>query len=85
MRKAFECWRGVLAVATCMLVAAGAGLQAQGGSGSVSGNVLDPDSKVVVNAAVIVRNEATNEIRTTATDAAGHFSVDQPPAGSLHD
>jgi iron complex outermembrane receptor protein len=75
MRKAFDCWRGVLAVAACMLVAAGAVLQAQGGTGSVSGNVLDPDSRVVVNAVVLVRNEATNEIRTTATDAAGHFSV----------
>ena len=50
-----------------------------------SGNVLDPDSRVVVNAVVIVRNEATNEIRTTATDAAGHFSVTGLTAGSLRD
>ena len=85
MRKAFEGWCGVLAVAACMLLAAGAGLQAQGGSGSVSGNVLDPDAKVVVDAVVIVRNEATSEIRTTATDAAGHFSVERPDAGSLRD
>jgi iron complex outermembrane recepter protein len=75
MRKAFECRRRVLAVAACMLVAAWAGLQAQGGGGSVSGNVLDPDSRIVVNAVVIVRNEATSDVRTTATDAVGHFSV----------
>ena len=37
--------------------------------------MLDPDSKLVVNATVIVRNEATNEIRTILTDASGHFSV----------
>ena len=42
---------------------------------TLSGKVLDPDAKVVVNAAVIVRNEATNEIRTTSTDAVGHFSL----------
>jgi iron complex outermembrane receptor protein len=75
MYKALKYWRGVFAAAAFMLAAAGPGLQAQGTGGSVSGNVLDPDSKVVVNAAVIVRNEATNEIRTTATDAVGHFSV----------
>jgi iron complex outermembrane recepter protein len=75
MYKAIKYWRGVFAAAAFMLAAAGPGLQAQGPVGSVSGNVLDPDSKVVVNAAVIVRSEATNEIRTTATDAVGHFSV----------
>jgi iron complex outermembrane receptor protein len=75
MYKALKYWRGVFAAATFMLAATGPGLQAQGAGGAVSGNVLDPDSKVVVNATVIVRNEATNEIRTTATDAVGHFSV----------
>ena len=45
------------------------------GASMLSGKVLDPESKVVVNAAVIVRNEATNEIRTTSTDTVGHFSI----------
>jgi iron complex outermembrane recepter protein len=75
MNKALNYWRGVFGAAAFMLAAAGPGLQAQGPGGSVSGNVLDPDSKVVANAAVVVRSEATNEIRTTATDAVGHFSV----------
>src|SRR5215467_4099373 len=63
-----------LALGICLLAAASAQLHAQG-SASIGGKVLDPDSKVVVNAAVIVRNESTNEVRTTVTDGVGHFSV----------
>src|SRR5215467_9608239 len=51
------------------------------GGVTLSGKVLDPDAKVVVNAAVIARNEATNEIRTTSTDAVGHFSLSGLPVG----
>jgi iron complex outermembrane recepter protein len=58
-----------------LLLAAAGRLQAQTGAAALSGKVLDPDAKVVVGAAVIVRNEATNEIRTTVTDAVGHFSI----------
>ena len=51
------------------------------GPAALAGKVLDPDSKVVANASVIVRNEATNDIRTTSTDAVGHFSLTGLPAG----
>src|SRR5215467_9490131 len=51
------------------------------GGVTLSGKVLDPDAKVVVNAAVIARNEATNEIRTTSTDGTGHFSLPGLAAG----
>src|SRR5580765_1409681 len=51
------------------------------GAAALSGKVLDPESKVVANAAVIVRNEATNEIRTTSTDGVGRFSFTGLPAG----
>src|SRR5205085_4698030 len=37
--------------------------------------------KVVVNAAIIIRNEATNEIRTAATDGSGRFSMTGLPVG----
>src|SRR5215467_10517813 len=63
-----------LALGICVLAAAAVQLHAQG-SASIGGKVLDPDAKVVVNAGVIVRNESTNEIRTTVTDGVGHFSV----------
>jgi len=75
MRDVLNHWRRVLAVAACALIVTGAvRLQAQAGA-ALGGTVLDPEAKVVVNATIIVRNEATNEIRTTATDASGHFSV----------
>ena len=76
MRDGLNRWRGVLAcglvVFTAMLSAL---VQAQGGSAAISGKVLDPDTKLVVGAAVIVRNEATNEIRAVTTDNAGRFTV----------
>ena len=72
-----------LALAVCALLWATAALaQSAAGAASLSGKVLDPDSKVVVSAAVIVRNEATNEIRTTSTDAVGHFSIAGLPTGT---
>ena len=64
----------VLVFSICLFAVGSAGLYAQGPV-SISGKVLDPDSKVVVDAAVIVRNEATNAIRTTATDGVGRFQV----------
>ncbi|MEO8481977.1 MAG: TonB-dependent receptor [Acidobacteriota bacterium] len=51
------------------------------GAPSVGGNVLDPESKAVVAAAVLVRNEKTNAIVTTTTDERGHFSA-AVPAGT---
>src|SRR5882672_6902913 len=75
MRNLLSRWCGVLAVGVCVLVVAGAvRLHAQAG-GALSGKVLDPDARVVVNAAIIIRNEASGEIRTTTTDATGHFSA----------
>jgi iron complex outermembrane recepter protein len=64
----------LLVFSICPLAAGSVRLLAQGPA-SLSGKVLDPDAKVVVNAAVIVRNESTSEIRTTTTDGAGRFFV----------
>ena len=44
-------------------------------AGALRGSVLDPDGKVVVDAALIVRNESTGDIRTTVTDGSGQFSM----------
>ncbi len=57
-------------------------LLAQAGVGTLAGAVLDPDGKAVVSATLVIRNETTGDIRTTATDAAGRFSVGGLPAGS---
>jgi iron complex outermembrane recepter protein len=48
---------------------------AQTGSATLAGSVTDPDSKAVVAAAILVRNESSSETRTTTTDGAGHFAV----------
>jgi len=55
---------------------------AQTGAGTVAGSVVDPDGKAVVAAAVVVRNDATMEVRTTVTDGAGRFAVAGLPLGS---
>jgi iron complex outermembrane receptor protein len=48
----------------------------------VDGTVLDPDSKAVVNAAVVVRNEATGATVATTTDDRGKFTASGLPQGS---
>ncbi len=45
------------------------------GTATVAGTVRDPEGKVVRDAVVLVRREATSDLRTTATDAVGHFAV----------
>src|SRR5262245_37983961 len=41
----------------------------------LSGTVLDPESKPVVGAAVVVRHEASGAIRTLTTDGTGRFTA----------
>ena len=41
----------------------------------LAGTVLDPDGKAVVNAAVLVRNEAGGDVRTVMTDGRGAFAL----------
>src|SRR5262249_6562058 len=43
---------------------------------TIEGAVLDPDGKAIVNAAVVVRNQLTGDLRATVTDTAGHFAID---------
>ena len=50
-------------------------LHAQAATASVAGVVLDPQGKAVVEAAVVVRNNATGDTRATVTDGAGRFAV----------
>ena len=41
----------------------------------VEGTVLDPDSKAIVGAAVVIRNEGTGAIITATTDGSGQFAA----------
>src|SRR5258708_3557403 len=49
--------------------------QAPAGAPGIDGTVLDPDSKAVVNAAVVVRNEASSATVAATTDVRGRFSA----------
>jgi iron complex outermembrane receptor protein len=49
---------------------------------TLGGSVIDPEGKAVVNATVLVRNQASADLRTTMTDATGHFSVSGLPTGT---
>ena len=84
MRTVVNRWRGVFAAGVCVLCTVGSvHLLAQSPAGaSIEGTVLDPDGRAVVDAAIVVRNEVTGEIRTTVTDGSGHFSVVNMPAGA---
>ena len=58
-----------------ILIGPSAVAHAQASAAAITGAVLDPEGKAVVDAGIIVRNEATGDIRTTTTDGRGHFSV----------
>jgi iron complex outermembrane receptor protein len=79
-RSRRACWHVVVllsTVAALALAAAPRAAFAQSGAASAAlgGVVLDPDGKVIANAAIIVHRESTAETRTTTTDGRGQFSV----------
>jgi iron complex outermembrane receptor protein len=66
----------------CLLVLLSPAAVAAQSAASLSGSVIDPEGKAVANAAVLVRNEASADLRTTMTDAAGRFSLTDLPPGT---
>src|ERR1700730_3264614 len=78
-------WRIGFVVGMCVLCAAtSARLQAQPGAGTatLAGTVFDPDGKVIVDAALVIRNETSGDVRTATTDGNGRFSIPGLPTGS---
>jgi iron complex outermembrane recepter protein len=75
-----RCWRYLIAgvfLVFCM-GAVPAAAQNADSSASLKGVVTDPEGKAVVNATVLIRNEASAasaDLRTTTTDATGRFSA----------
>ena len=53
----------------------------QGASAGVFGNVVDSQGAVIAGAKVSLLHVATNQTRTTATDAAGEFRFPLLPVG----
>jgi iron complex outermembrane recepter protein len=64
------------------LVMVSATAWADAAAGALRGNVLDPDGRAVVDAALIIRNDATGAIKTTVTDARGQFSATDLATGT---
>ncbi len=53
----------------------------QAGTGALSGTVVDSAGAILPNAAVSVKNEATDQVYKMTSDSAGHFGVAGLPAG----
>src|ERR1017187_8579211 len=69
-----------LLIALALLAFAAPSGWAQSMFANLSGTVLDSQDKVVVGAAVTVRNAASGEIRVTITNGEGYFSITELPA-----
>ncbi len=59
-------------------------LLAQDSRGTLTGRVTDPSKAPVVNAAVTVKNPATNAVNTSKTDSHGNFTVPFLQPGSYN-
>src|SRR5882672_3929338 len=57
-------------------------LLSQATTATLTGTVRDPSGSVVPNAAVILRNESSGDIRRTATNSDGYYSIVAIPAGT---
>jgi iron complex outermembrane receptor protein len=71
----------VLALLLAVPASSIATAQSKSASPTLAGVVLDPDAKAVVDAAIVIRNEATGTVRTTTSDRTGHFAVADLAAG----
>src|SRR5581483_7211776 len=69
-----------LACLTLLLVPRAA--RADATAGALRGSVLDPDGRAVVDAALIVRNDATGSVKTMVTDERGNFSATDLASGT---
>jgi len=73
-------WKCLLAMAFLVLVAFPAVIAQS--TPELSGAILDPQSKGVNGALVVVKNTSSSATKITHTDASGNYSVDGLPAGA---
>src|ERR1700737_182868 len=71
-----------LAAMLCVLLFAVCMASGQAGTGSIRGEVTDPQSKQVGGATVTIRSDSTGLLRTQATGPAGDFSFELMPPGA---
>ena len=60
----------------------GALLHAQSSSAKLQGTITDSQGNGLVKAVVTAKNNATETVKTTRSDANGNFTIDDLPAGS---
>jgi Carboxypeptidase regulatory-like domain len=65
---------GILALAALVMLLMTPLMQGQLTTGSLSGTVRDATGAVVANAKVTLQNDATSDIRSTASNPSGHFT-----------
>ena len=65
----------LLALIVMLWAAAPAFAGGDAGASILRGAVLDPDAKAVVDAAIVIRNDATGSVRTAVTNGSGRFEV----------
>jgi hypothetical protein len=71
-----------LCLLTLLVLCLAPALRAQEPTGAIEGTVTDPQSAVVQNATVTVRNTANNFTRTANTEDNGHYRLSQLPPGT---
>ncbi len=76
----------VFAIVVCVSLIAVRGTRAQssGTSGTVEGNVVDPDGKAIVGAAVELQNPVSRYDAKTTTNDQGHFRFTNIPYNPYH-
>lgn len=78
MRKQWKRWLvGIVSLVMITVSLAPLSLAAQEPTGAIEGVVTDPQGAIVQNAAIAVRNTATNAVRTVTTGADGRYRVAQ--------
>ncbi len=79
-RTANFVWKAILISTLCL--GHESRLAAQATSGNLVGSVIDPSGALVPDATVEVTNTATNVKNSTKTDPAGHYQIENLPAGN---
>jgi len=76
--------RLITTLTLCLMVGAFGFSQQLGGAGTIRGTVTDPTGAVMSGAAVSIHNVVTGFQRTTTTDAAGSFVLQNLPQNPYH-
>ncbi len=85
MHLSYKSWLAAAIVAVAVVLSVEtANAQSGGGSGSISGTVLDPSGAVVATAGVEIHNPVSGYDRTTTTDSKGNFSFTNVPFNPYH-